>query len=95
MPRRAPGAPPKPRGRPRKPLDLLSPRTKRWRNARDANHCAALAIIETPQAAKEPKKMGRPLIPWAKLSKESRRKRLFRARPADEHVQLQLPRVIT
>ena len=48
MPRRAPGAPPKPRGRPRKPHDLLSPRAKRWRNALDANNCTALMIIETP-----------------------------------------------
>lgn len=85
MPRRPPGAAPKPRGRPRKPFDLLQPRTKRWRRSIDVlvpqDVLAGHAAVDChPRTANESVKMGRPLMPYDQLSAEGRRTRDYRAR---------------
>ena len=80
MPCRPPDAAPKPRGRRPRPFDTLGPRQKRRRRSLDAKTSTALVVVETPvKPAKEPQKRGPKLIPYAKLTKEGRRKRIYRA----------------
>ena len=91
MPRRPPGAAPRPRGRPRSPINSLKPSGKKSRRWRDAKKSTALVAVETPCAAlvvTPSKKMGRPLLQYDKLSKEGRRTRDYRARLAEQHVPL-------
>ena len=93
MPRRPAGAAPKPRGRPRKAFEDLKPAGKRWRRWRDGEKQPVAAIIvacQTPTT--ECKKRGRPPMPFAKLKKASRYRRIYRARLAEQHVpQLLMP----
>ena len=41
-------------------------------------------MVAPETLTKERRQRGRPLMPWTKLTKEGRRKRLYRGRPADE-----------
>lgn len=95
MPCRPPGADPKPRGRPRKAFADLKPSGKRSRRKRDGEKQPVTAIIVMPQTpTKEPKKMGRPLMPFTKLSKKGRLMRCYRARLAEQHVPLALTSLV-
>lgn len=94
MPRRAPGAAPKLRGRPRKPLDELKERARRYRRSRYPNEGTALVAVAEALLCdtKEHKKIGRPLKAWADLKNSSRRCRIHRARLTEKRVpELQQP----
>ena len=92
MPRRPPGSDPKPRGRPPKALADLQPGSIRSRRSRAGEKQPVTAIIVAPPTpTTEPKKRGRPFMPYSKIGKWGQKKRAYRARLTENAAVLLLP----